>query len=134
MNQEQAEQGMPLPQRVYEGMTVYDREGQVVGVVDVVYFGGASEEAIQRVLNPEKTAPTGETGKNWSIFDADNMPAEVRADLMRNGYIRIKGPDLTGAARYLRGEHIQGVFTEQIDDALQDVIRLRLSRSELINT
>ena len=30
MNQEQAGQELPLPQRIYEGMTVYDREGEVV--------------------------------------------------------------------------------------------------------
>ena len=47
MTQELPEQELPipdrLPQRVSEGMAVYDRDGELVGTVDVVYLGGASE-------------------------------------------------------------------------------------------
>lgn len=123
-----------IPQRAGEGMAVYDRDGQAIGIVDAVYFGGASEDAIRRVLNPETTAPIGETENNWSIFDADNLPAEARAELMRQGFLRLTGPGLSGSARYLRPEQIEGVFTEQVEESFQDVVRLRLTREQLLNS
>ena len=97
MNQEQAGQALPLPdrlpQRINEGMAVYDRDSQVVGTIQVVYFGGASEEAIQRAVHAEE-----------------------------------------GANRYVRPEQIdEGVFSEEIEGALTDVLRLRVTRGDLLN-
>lgn len=123
-----------IPQRAGEGMAVYDRDGQAVGIVDAVYYGGASEDALRRVLEPESTPPIGETENNWSIFDADGLPAEARAQLMRQGFLRVNGPGLSGPARYLRPEQIEGVFTRQVEDSLQDVVRLHVTRQQLLNT
>ena len=131
MDQEQelAEQEIPLPdhlpERISEGMTVSDREGQVVGVVKVVYFGGASEEAIERVVHSQEAPQAHASQEEWSAFDADNVPEVLRAHMMRRGYILVEGPDLTGAARYIRPEQIEGIF--------EGVVRLRVSRGELLN-
>jgi len=138
MNQEQAGQDFPIsdriPQRINEGMIVYDREGQVVGIVQVVYFGGASEEAIERVLHPEK-APAAQHGEtDWSVFDADDVPKELRARFMRQGYILVEGSDLTGIKRYIGPEQIEGVFSEEIEGVMKDAVRLRVTRDELLNT
>jgi len=138
MNQEQAGQDFPIsdriPQRINEGMIVYDREGQVVGIVQVVYFGGASEEAIERVLHPEK-APAAQHGEtDWSVFDADDVPKELRARFMRQGYILVEGSDLTGIKRYIGPEQIEGVFSEEIEGVMKDAVRLRVTLDELLNT
>ena len=127
MNQEQAGQELPpsdrMPQRISEGMIVYDSADGPVGTVEVVYFGGASEEAIERALHPE-------TGEN----DLSNLPNELGARLMRQGYMLVKGPDLTGANRYVRPEQIEGVFPVEIEGVVTDVVRLRVARDELLNS
>ena len=133
MNQEQEQAGQEipipdrLPERTSEGMTVGDREGQVVGVVQVVYFGGANEEAIERVVHPPESpqAKASEDNRSAFAFDADNVPEAWRAPMMRQGFIIVDGPDLTGASRYIRPEQIEGIF--------DGAVRLRVSRSELLN-
>ena len=137
MNQEQAGKDLPtsdrLPQRVSEGMIVYDRDGQVVGTVKTVYLGGASDEAIQRVLNPEKAPPTPAGEKVSTAFEADDIPKELRARLMKEGYIVVEGPDLTGTRGYLGPEHVEGIISQEVEDALTDVVRLRVTRDELLS-
>jgi len=127
MNQEQAGQELPpsdrLPQRISEGMIVYDSAGQVVGTVQVVYFGGASEEAIQRALHSE-------AGEN----DLSNLPKDLGTRLMTQGYVTVDGPDLTGANRYLRPEQIAGVFTREIEGVVTEVVELRVTRNQLLNS
>jgi hypothetical protein len=137
MNQDQPEQEVPasdrLPQRASEGMTVYDRDGQLIGTVKTVYLGGASDEAIQRALNPEKAPPTPAGEKVWTVFESDNIPKELRARFMKQGYLVVEGPDLTGIRGYLGPEHVEGVFSEEIEGAITDVVRLRVTRDELLN-
>lgn len=138
MDEEKSEREVPLadriPQRIAEGMPVYDREGVAVGTVKVVYLGGASDEAIERALHPESAPPTpaGETVS--TAFDADNVPPERRARFMKEGYIVVDNPDLTGIHAYLGPEQIEGMFTEELDSGgVQDAVRLRLSRDELLS-
>ena len=130
MDQEQTGQELPvpdrIPQRIYEGMPVYDREGEVVGTVKVMYFGGASEEAIQRMLQTEGADDS-------SAFDADNVPKEMRARLMRQGYILVDGPGLSGVHRYIGPEQIEGVFSQDLEGQLTEAVRLRVTRAELLN-
>jgi len=136
MDEEKSEREVPLssriPQRISEGMPVYDREGEAIGVVKVVYLGGASDEAIQRVLHPE-TAPADQPGaSDWSIFEADGVPADIRAHLMMEGFIMVEGRDLAGRKRYVGPEQIEGVFTQDVEGGLTDAVRLRVARSELL--
>ena len=127
MSKEQSGQELPpsdrLPQRISEGMIVYDSADELVGTVQVVYFGGASEEAIQRALHSEP-------GEN----DISNLPKDLGARLMTQGYVTVDGPDLTGANRYLRPEQIAGVFPEEIEGVVKDVVQLRVTRNELLNS
>ena len=120
-----------IPQRVYEGMPVYDREGEVVGTVKVMYFGGASEEAIQKMLRSKEEPAAGADDR--SGFAANNVPKETRARLLRQGYLLIEGPNLTGAQRYIGPEQIEGVISQDIEGHLTDTVRLRLTRAELLN-
>ena len=125
MNQEQAGPEFPpsdrMPQRISEGMIVYDSAGELVGTVQVVYFGGASDEAIERALHSE-------AGGN----DLSSLPEELGTRLMRQGYVIVDGPDLTGVTRYLRPEQIEGVFPIEIEGTMNDVARLRVTRNELL--
>jgi hypothetical protein len=137
MDEEKSEREVPLsdriPQRIGEGMPVYDREGQAVGVVKVVYLGGASDEAIERALHPEEAPPTpaGETVS--TSFEADNIPKEQRARFMKQGYIVVDSPNLTGIRGYLGPEEIEGIFTQELENgAIQDAVRLRMTRAELL--
>ena len=132
MTKEQSGQELPssdrLPQRIGEGMIVNDSADETVGTVQVVYFGGASEEAIQKALHSEP----GEN--NYNPFVADNLPAELTARLMSQGYVLVDGPDLTGAKRYIRAEQIEGVFPVEIEGVVTDVVQLRVTREELLNS
>lgn len=127
MNKEPTRQELPpsdrLPQRIAEGMSVYDSAGNFVGTVQVIYFGGASEEAIERALNSD------EGGNALS-----NLPKELGARLMSQGYATVDGPDLHDANRYLRPEQIEGVFPREIEGVVTDVVELRVTRHELINS
>lgn len=137
MSEEQSEREVPLsdriPQRIGEGMPVYDRDGEAVGVVKTVYLGGASEEAIERVLHPEKAPPAQHGETDWSAFDADNVPPELRARLMSQGYVLVEGPEITSVRGYLGPEQIEGIFTQELEDGIQDAVRLRVTRAELLN-
>jgi uncharacterized protein YrrD len=124
MNPEQAGQELPtsdrLPQHINNGMTVYDREGQLLGTVEVVYFGGASETAVESSEHHARG------------FDADNVPEELRPRLMRQGYFILDGPDVMGAQRYILPEQIEGIFTQETEGVIKEAVRLRFSRDELL--
>jgi hypothetical protein len=136
--EEQSEREVPLsdriPQRIGEGMPVYDRDGEAVGTVKTVYLGGASDEAIERALNPEQAPPTpaGETVS--TAFEADDIPKELRARFMKQGYLVVEGPDITGTRGYLGPEQIEGLFTQELEGGtIRDAVRLRLTRGELLS-
>jgi hypothetical protein len=136
--EEQSEREVPLsdriPQRIGEGMPVYDRDGEAVGTVKTVYLGGASDEAIERALNPEQALPTpaGETVS--TAFESDDIPREMRARFMKQGYLVVEGLDITGTRGYLGPEQIEGVFTEELEGGtIRDAVRLRLTRAELLS-
>ena len=136
--EEQSEREVPLsdriPQRIGEGMPVYDRDGEAVGTVKTVYLGGASDEAIERALNPQQAPPTpaGETVS--TAFESDDIPGELRARFMKQGYLVVEGPDIAGTRGYLGPEQIEGLFTQELEDGtIRDAVRLRLSRAELLS-
>jgi hypothetical protein len=136
--EEQSEREVPLsdriPQRIGEGMPVYDRDGEAVGTVKTVYLGGASDEAIARALNPEQAPPTpaGETVS--TAFESDDIPRELRARFMKQGYLVVEGPDITGTRGYLGPEQIEGLFTQELEGGtIRDAVRLRLTRGELLS-
>jgi hypothetical protein len=124
MEQQRADNQPPLalPARISEGMPVHDRNDQPIGHVQLVYYGGASEEAITRALQINDAAIGGERGA--LDFGEDRLAPELRARLMRHGYIRIEGPGIAGDRRY--------VTAEQIGEVVGERVLLRASRDELI--
>lgn len=137
MNEEQTEREVPLPdripQRISEGMPVYDHNGEAVGIVKTVYLGGASDEAIARALNPEKAPPTPAGERVSTVFEADDIPKELRARFMKQGYIVVEAPDITGIRGYLGPEQIEGLIRQEFEDGtINDAVRLRVTRGELL--
>jgi hypothetical protein len=53
---------------------------------------------------------------------------------MKQGYIVVDSPGLTGIRGYLGPEQIEGVFSEEIEGVMKDAVRLRVTRDELLNT
>lgn len=124
MEQQRADDGHPLalPARINEGMAVHDRDEQPLGIVQLVYYGGASDEAITRALQLAEGPPGREGGAG--AFGEDNIPPELQARLLRHGYIRIEGTGMAGVSRYATAEQIADVSGERV--------RLHASRGELI--
>ena len=105
-------QVLNLPGGISEGMPVFDSADQAVGTVQLVYYGGASDEAIERALRLREVvgaAPQSDMG----TFSAD-VPPELQARLMRQGYVRIEGPGLTGLSCYITPEQISGLVGGQV--------------------
>ena len=52
---------------------------------------------------------------------------------MQQGYIVVDGPELTGVQRYIGPEHIEGVFSQDVEGKITEAVRLRVTRGELPN-
>ena len=118
------EQALGLPGRINEGMTVIDRDEQVIGTVQLVYYGGASAEAVERAMRLQAVAAALAPTAEESTFSSD-VPPELQARLLRYGYIRIEGPGITGLKSY--------VAPEQISGSVGDQLQLHASRDELVS-
>jgi hypothetical protein len=132
MSQQPFEQqhGSRLLTQIYEGMTVYDSDGEKIGTVEHVYFGEVSQEADKRGAGPE-TATSPERGESWliedvvkAIFPGDRVPEPLRQRLLRHGFIRIDSTGLFAADRY--------VMPDQIAALSDDRVTLRVTREQLI--
>ena len=118
------EQILGLPGGINEGMTVVDRAEQVVGAVQLVYYGGASAEAVERAMRLQEVAAALAPASEGSTFGSD-VPPELQERLLRYGYIRIEGPGITGLPCYVAPEQIAGIVGGQV--------QLHASHDELVS-
>ncbi len=131
--------------KIHEGMKVYDRDDEELGVVDRVYFGTVSEESQARGEGPASTtradAPGmaddpgevfGMAGEDPAAIDfafgggispSETSGSEVRELLLRHGFIRINSRGLFASDRY--------VMPDQIATVSGDRVRLKMSKDEL---
>lgn len=114
--------------RINEGMAVCDRFGQVIGVVKLVYYGGASDAAIERapLLTEAAAAAVAADEEAPATFGSDAVPPALRERMLREGYIRIEGLGISGAKHYVLPEQIAGV----VDNCVQ----LYASRDALLTS
>ena len=120
--QGEPEKSLSFMGRINEGMPVCDRNDHVIGSVKLVYYGGASAAAVARAsLLAEAAAAANEDDP--LTFDSDEEPPELQERMLRQGYIRIEGPGITGARRYVLPEQIARVG---------DCVQLHATRDELI--
>jgi hypothetical protein len=117
-----------LLSRIYEGMEVYDSDGEKVGKVGYVQFG--EEDTGQLGTESATVSRTGDD-KN-TLFDhiaevfngADDIPEALRGRLLRYGYIKID-TGLLKSDRFVEATQIAGV--------IEDHVNLHVTRDELLN-
>ena len=112
---------------VEEGMRVFDRERHEIGKVEWVQFGDDDPETPE----VEATGLSATRDRSDTLiqniaeaFRPDDLPEEVRARLLHQGFVRIDADGLFAADRY--------VTPEQIDSISPDGLMLNVSKDELV--
>ena len=99
---------------VKDGMEVVDAAGEKVGKVEYLKMGdpqavttaGEEHEAggligrVAQTVFPDETEP--------------DVPQPLRAQLMRNGFIKVDGPGLLDTDRYVRADLIESVSGDRV--------------------
>lgn len=116
-----------LLEKIQKGMKVLDQDAHEIGTVDFVKFG--DEDPDTPVAETAGANPLDETQPSLAVtmlevFQPDELPEELRARLIREGFVRMEAPGLFHAERYVLPEQIQAVN--------EDEVRLNVSKSELI--
>jgi sporulation protein YlmC with PRC-barrel domain len=116
-----------LLSRIYEGMEVYDSDGEKIGKVERVQFG--QEDTSKPGVESATVSSTGERDTLFDnlaeVFtDPDAVPEELRARLLRYGYIKID-TGLLKSDRYVESTQIAGV--------VEDHVNLHVTRDELLD-
>ncbi len=107
--------------RVREGMLVRDADGNELGTVDYIQMG-----------NPDAVTPRGTTAAPDDLFTVAvksifggqaDVPEPKRSQLLRYGFVRVDGPDLSDTDRFIR--------SDQIKDVSEDTVWLRVAKDQL---
>lgn len=115
--------GKQLVDYVHEGMTVYDRRGDKVGKVSLVFSGvhellpeghGIAVMGVDENLLPDAIR---------ALFPPDRVPAEVRERLLLTGFVKINA-GLLVADRY--------ALADQIESVGSDTVRLKVNKNDTI--
>ena len=111
---------------IHEGMKVYDKARHEIGKVDWVQFGADDPETVEI-----EAASIDEREDDRNLMDfiaeafrVDELPEEVRARLLQQGFIRIDADGLFAADRY--------VLPEQISSVAGDALTLNVEKSDLM--
>lgn len=94
---------------IVEGMPVYDSNGELIGSVAEIHFGGQEADAYSS-RSKSAAEDIRRAGRDLdtevsSAFDGD-ISDEIAEQLTLNGYIRVEGSGLTGAAAYIMPDRI----------------------------
>lgn len=117
---EQADLG-PI-ERIREGMRVIDAAGGDIGAVEFVKMGDPGATTV----GADAPRDGGFLQDIAGVFGFDSepdLPDELRARLMRVGFIKIDGKGLTDSDRYVMADKIAGVSS--------DTVRLTLPKNRL---
>jgi hypothetical protein len=105
---------------VRQGMSVVDVAGERIGTVELVKMG-----------DPEAVTPQGQTtggqvsGMTGASRSAEpRVPAELASQLVRVGFVKVDGRGIQQRDVY--------VAAVQVKDVVDDVVRLGVSRTELL--
>jgi hypothetical protein len=109
-----------LMARIREGMRVVDAAGEDVGKVE--YFEMGNPEAATAAGNePQPSSGLLEAAAE-SITPGEaepDVPEPLRTRLVRTGFIKIDGPGLLEADRYVSSERIRDVSAERVHLAVR---------------
>jgi hypothetical protein len=106
--------------QIYEGMSVYDCEGDKVGTVKNVYFGTVSEEQDERGLGAATASPPGQQETSLledfakTLAAPEPVPEPLRQRLLRHGFIRINTSGILAADRYAMPDQIESVSDNRV--------------------
>jgi hypothetical protein len=124
------ELGSKVLLHIREGMEVYDQNNKLVGTVEDVYLGSASEdkrkhgEGPATVQDPDDWQEDSLVEDIAEVFGPDDIPEVLRNRLLYHGFMRLDGAGLFAADRY--------VMPEQIASISRDRVRLNVTKDELI--
>ena len=107
---------------VREGMAVVDSAGERVGTVELVRMGDPGAETARVDADRVAAGLVGQVLDAFAVAEPD-VPESLRSRLARAGYLKVDGPGLTGADRYVRADQIAGVAG--------DTVRLRVPKARL---
>lgn len=118
-----------LLSKIHKGMVVYDEAQNEIGTVEYVQFG--DEDPLRPGTRAVTPGETGESGQ-WlmesiaDVFAPDDLPETLRERLLLYGFVRVDGPGLFNADRY--------IFPNQIQSVNGNRITLNISKNELIQS
>ena len=100
--------------RVHEGMHVVDSSGEDIGRVEAVSMG--DPQAATTAGNEERGRP-GALGAVADAFGSErepDVPEPLRSRLVREGYIKVDGPNLLDTDRYVPSEYVRDVSEDRV--------------------
>ena len=100
--------------RVHEGMHVVDSWGKDIGRVASVSMG--DPQAATTAGNEERGRP-GALGAVADAFGSErepDVPEPLRSRLVREGYIKVDGPNLLDTDRYVPSEYVRDVSEDRV--------------------
>ena len=114
--------GPPVMAQVREGMAVVDAAGERVGTVEYVQMGESEAATPQGNVERSGSLLQGAGIVGLSNEAAPDVPAPIRAQLLREGFLKVNAPWLA-ADRYVRSDLIGSVD--------QDTVRLTVPKDQL---
>ena len=113
---------------VEEGMKVFDRDRHEIGKVEYVQFGDDDPSTPE----VEAAAPNRLETRRDTLLDNiaqaftadDDLPEEIRAKLLQQGFVRIDAAGIFAADRY--------VTPEQIASVSNDGLLLNVTKDQLV--
>ena len=112
---------------VHEGMHVVDSSGEDIGRVEAVSMG--DPEASTTAGNEER-GRGGALGAVADVFGGErepDVPEPLRSRLVREGYIKVDGPNLLESDRYVPSEYVRDVSEDRVQ---LSVPKERLTRED----
>lgn len=107
-------------EKIREGMTVLDVEGNRIGTVEFVKFGDEDVQRPGTEANQVSPTPRTEVYPNFlediaaAISGENSVPEEVRANLLRLGYMKIGNTGLFKGSRYTTLDNVDHVHDDHV--------------------
>jgi hypothetical protein len=110
---------------VREGMKVVDQAHETIGTVEWVRLSDEDPSTPQpEIVEGSAEQPDRSPVDTLARLQPDRLPGELRARLLREGFIRVEGAGLFGPDRY--------VLPKQIQSVSQGEVTLKVAKAELI--
>jgi hypothetical protein len=104
---------------IFEGMKVYDREGEEIGTVEHIFFGNTTPQGTRNAESDRPDEPDMAREGLWDSIEevidpVDHLEEDLRASLGKSGFIRVSGLKIIGEKRYIPPDRIGEVSDGKI--------------------